>query len=104
MRFIKFALLMLLVLATVPAFAQGPPSFAPPQLEQLVSRIALYPDPLVAQVLAGATYPDQIPDAARWADQHHYLPGKGWPTRFKAISFHGIPAFRRCCHFRQYSK
>jgi hypothetical protein len=76
MSILKYALLMLLVLAAVPSFAQGPPSFAPPQLEQMVSRIALYPDPLVAQILAGATYPDQIPDAARWADQHHYLTGQ----------------------------
>jgi hypothetical protein len=59
----------------VPALAQAPPYFAPPDLERLVSRIALYPDPLLAQVLAAATYPDQIPDAARWADQHHYLTG-----------------------------
>ena len=50
--------------------------FAPPQLDQLVQRIALYPDPLLAQVLAGATYSDQIPEAARWADQHHYLTGQ----------------------------
>src|SRR4029077_12720391 len=48
----------------------------PDQLDQLVSRIALYPDPLLAQILAAATYPDQIPDAARWADQHHYLNGQ----------------------------
>jgi hypothetical protein len=41
----------------------------------MVSRIALYPDPLLAQALAAATFPDQIPDAARWADQHHYLSG-----------------------------
>jgi len=27
------------------------------------------------QVLAAATYPDQIPDAAKWADQHHWLTG-----------------------------
>jgi Protein of unknown function (DUF3300) len=68
---------MLAILAAVPAFAQGPPpSFAPPQLDQLVARIALYPDPLMAQILAGATYPDQIPDAAKWADQHHYLTGQ----------------------------
>ena len=75
MRIIKLVLL-LAVCAAAPMFAQGPPSFAPPQLEQLVSRIALYPDPLVAQILAGATYPEQIPDAARWADQHHYLSGQ----------------------------
>jgi hypothetical protein len=44
-------------------------------LDQLVSRIALYPDPLLAQVFAAATFPDQIPGAAAWADQHHYLSG-----------------------------
>jgi len=53
-----------------------PPQFTPDQLDNMVSRIALYPDPLLAQVLAAATFPDQIPDAARWADQHHYLQGQ----------------------------
>jgi hypothetical protein len=53
-----------------------PPSFAPEQLDQLVGRIALYPDSLLSQVLAAATYPDQIPDAAKWADEHHYLHGQ----------------------------
>ena len=37
-----------------------------PQLEQLVAPIALYPDTLVAQVLAASTYPGQIADADRW--------------------------------------
>jgi Protein of unknown function (DUF3300) len=55
--------------------AQAPPSYPPAELDKLVSRIALYPDPLLAQVLAAATYPDQIPDAAKWADEHHYLTG-----------------------------
>ena len=55
--------------------AQAPPSYPPDELDKLVSRIALYPDPLLAQVLAAATYPDQIPDAAKWADEHHYLRG-----------------------------
>jgi len=54
---------------------QAPPSFAPDQLDKMVSRIALYPDPLLAQVLAAATFPDQISDAAKWADEHHYLRG-----------------------------
>jgi hypothetical protein len=45
-------------------------------LDQLVARIALYPDPLLAQVLAAATYPNDIPPAAQWADQHHYLTGQ----------------------------
>jgi hypothetical protein len=76
MRIMKLVVIFA-ILGAVPAFAQGPPpSYAPPQLDQLVSRIALYPDPLVAQILAGATYPDQIPDAAKWADQHHYFTGQ----------------------------
>ncbi len=59
-----------------PQYPQQPPPYFPPeQLDQLVSRIALYPDPLLAQVMAAATYSDQIPAAAQWADQHHYLTG-----------------------------
>ncbi len=60
-----------------PGDQQGPPPplQTPDQLDKLVSRIALYPDSLLAQVLAASTYADQIPDAAQWADQHHYLRG-----------------------------
>lgn len=75
MRILKF-LLILGVFAAAPALAQGPPHYIPPQLDQMVARIALYPDSLVSQILAAATYPDQIPDAARWADEHHYLTGQ----------------------------
>src|SRR5665213_2268033 len=67
--------LLLAALFSAPAFAQAPPSFPPQELDRVVSRIALYPDPLLAQVMAAATYADQIPDAARWADEHHYLTG-----------------------------
>jgi len=77
---LMLAVSMMAVLIAVPVFAQAPPppppTFTPPQLDQLVSRVALYPDPLLAQILAGATYPDQIPDAAHWADEHHYLTGQ----------------------------
>ena len=36
----------------------------PEQLEQLVAPIALYPDSLVAQILAASTFPEQIVEAA----------------------------------------
>jgi len=67
-----------LVLFGAVAFAQAPPPppiLPPGELERLVSRIALYPDALLAQVLAGATYTNEIPDAARWADEHAYVHG-----------------------------
>jgi len=36
------------------------------QVEQLVAPIALYPDPLVAQILAASTYPQQVQAANQW--------------------------------------
>jgi hypothetical protein len=42
------------------------------QLEQLVAPIALYPDALVAQVLAAATYPGQVADADHWRHTQSY--------------------------------
>ena len=48
----------------------------PEQLQQLVAPIALYPDALVAQILAAATYPDQIVEADRWLQQHPDLKGE----------------------------
>jgi hypothetical protein len=62
-----------------PAPAQeAPPQnqmLAPKQLDDLVSRIALYPDSLLAQVLTASTYGDQIVDASQWANQHNNLTG-----------------------------
>jgi hypothetical protein len=52
-----------------------PPVMAPQQLDQLVQPIALYPDGLLAQVLTAATFSNEIPDAAAWANQHSFLHG-----------------------------
>jgi Protein of unknown function (DUF3300) len=41
--------------------------FKPEELEQIVAPIALYPDPLVAQVLMASTYPLEVVQAARFA-------------------------------------
>src|ERR1700693_513541 len=46
---------------------------APPDLERLVVRVGAYTDPLLSDILVAASYPDQIPEAARWADEHAYL-------------------------------
>jgi Protein of unknown function (DUF3300) len=58
-----------------PAYQTPPPPMGPQQLDGLVNRIALYPDPLLAQTLTAATYWDEIPAAAQWADQHAFLKG-----------------------------
>jgi len=59
--------------ATVPLRAQT--MLPPADLDRLVARIALYPDPLLGQILSASTYSDQIPEAASWSDHHHYLTG-----------------------------
>jgi len=46
------------------------------QLDQLVAPIALYPDGLVAQVLAGSTYPSQITEAEHWLTSYPGLTGE----------------------------
>jgi hypothetical protein len=62
----------------------APPLLAPDQLDAIVNRIALYPDPLLAQTLTAATYSDEIPDAAAWADQHAYIHGDALSAAIQA--------------------
>ncbi|HEY6447597.1 MAG TPA: DUF3300 domain-containing protein [Acidobacteriaceae bacterium] len=46
--------------------AQPQQALSADQLDQLVAPVALYPDKLLAQVLAASTYPAQVADADRW--------------------------------------
>jgi Protein of unknown function (DUF3300) len=67
-------LILIFAVSPIVSFAQ-PAALSPPQLDQLVARIALYPDPLLANILTASTYWTEIPEAAAWADQHSYLKG-----------------------------
>jgi hypothetical protein len=67
----------------------------PEELEQLVAPIALYPDSLVAQILAASTFPEQVVDADRWAQSHPDLKGEAlaqavdelpWDPSVKALA------------------
>src|SRR6266851_2943102 len=63
-----------------PAGAAEPPGPPPgaataQELQELVSPIALYPDVLVAQILAASTYPTQVVEADRWVKQNPHLTG-----------------------------
>jgi hypothetical protein len=66
------------------------------RLEQLVAPIALYPDPLLAQILMASTYPLEVVEAARWvkvpANQAltgdaltNALQGQNWDPSVKAL-------------------
>jgi hypothetical protein len=67
----------------------------PEELQRLVAPIALYPDSLVAQVLAGATFPEQVVEADRWVQAHPDLKGEAlgsaadqqpWDPSIKALT------------------
>ncbi len=65
------------------------------ELQALVAPIALYPDALVAQILAGATFPDQVAIANYWMQQNKNLTGSSlmqavdkqtWDPSVKALT------------------
>src|SRR6516165_9120825 len=75
-----------LAAALVVASAQTPPlgsQAAPPetktftaeQLSDLVAPIALYPDPLLTQVLVASTYPLEVVEAQQWLQHNPGLQG-----------------------------
>jgi len=76
--------------------APAPPvKQSPQELQQLVAPIALYPDALVAQVLAASTYPTEIVEADRWVQAHSQLKGEelakevdkqNWDPSVKAVA------------------
>ena len=91
MKFLKQALIVLLCCLLVRFTAQaesfgptGQSNEQPPppmqhsrqELQQLVAPIALYPDALVAQILAASTYPTEIVEADRWMQGHFKLKGE----------------------------
>jgi hypothetical protein len=84
--------------ASQPAPASTPPAVAPltsSQLDALVAPIALYPDALVAQVLAAASYADEVAFADLWLAQNQNLQGaaltqavdqQSWDPSVKALT------------------
>jgi len=49
---------------------------SPPQLEDLVAPIALYPDNLLSQILVASTYPLEVVEAQQWLQQNRNLAGQ----------------------------
>ncbi|MGC1907364.1 MAG: DUF3300 domain-containing protein, partial [Candidatus Acidiferrum sp.] len=71
---------------------QGTPpayqNFSPEQLDNLLSPIALYPDPLLAQVFVAATFPDQVEEAARYVrgNGQNGVDDQNWDVSVKAVA------------------
>ena len=52
-------------------------AYPPQRLDQLLAPIALYPDPLLAQILMASTYPLEVVEAARWVQDPGNAPLRG---------------------------
>ena len=50
--------------------------WSPQQLDNLVAPIALYPDPLLGQLLVASTYPLEVVEANQWLQQNKNLGGR----------------------------
>lgn len=63
-------------------------SFSPEQLDNLLAPIALYPDPLLSQVLVAATFVDDVDEAARWvrANGSNGIDDQPWDVSVKAVA------------------
>jgi hypothetical protein len=78
-----------------PAPAEERPPITADQLDSLVAPIALYPDPLLAQVLVASTYPLEIVQLQQWLAKHKELKDKalveavkreGWDPSVQAMA------------------
>src|SRR5215471_19681990 len=84
-RVLAFLCAVLLITPSAYLFAQQQPPtnqqssagvLSPAQLDSLVAPLALYPDPILGQVLVASTYPLEIVKAEQWREQHSALSGK----------------------------
>ncbi|MEJ2646734.1 MAG: DUF3300 domain-containing protein, partial [Gammaproteobacteria bacterium] len=79
-----------------PIYASPPPAqyessyqpYTAEQLDNLLAPIALYPDPLLAQVLVAATFVDQIDEAARWVRSYgqNGVDDQPWDVSVRAVA------------------
>src|SRR5581483_3250572 len=65
------------------------PRFTPDQLDNLLAPLALYPDPLLAQILPAATFPDQIDAAEQFVSANNdpdAIDAQAWDPSVMAIA------------------
>lgn len=63
-------------------------NFSTEQLDNLLSPIALYPDPLLAQLFVAATFPDQVEEAARYVRAYgqNGVDDQDWDVSVRAVA------------------
>ena len=70
-----FAALLSLAITLPVGAEQNPRVYTQAELDQMLAPVALYPDPLLSQLLMAATYPLEVAEAARWSRANPGLQG-----------------------------
>ncbi len=81
--------------AAIPASAVT--SWSPEALEELLAPIALYPDPILSQVLIASTNPQEVLDAGNWVLENQNLSGKALDDAATKVGF--TPPVRALVNF-----
>ncbi len=81
--------------AAIPA--SGVTSWSPEALEELLAPIALYPDPILSQVLIASTNPQEVLDAGNWVLENQNLSGKALNDAATKVGF--TPPVRALVNF-----
>jgi hypothetical protein len=79
------------------AAAQAPTSWSAEALEDLLAPIALYPDPVLSQVLMASANPQEVLDAGNWILENQSLKGSALDDAAAAIGF--TPPIRALLQF-----
>jgi uncharacterized protein DUF3300 len=72
----NFLIALLAFAAAMPlASGQARAAYSRAEIDQMLAPIALYPDPLLSQLLMAATFPEDVTEAARWSRAHAGVEG-----------------------------
>src|SRR4026209_482059 len=74
----KLLIALFALVAALPlASGQARAAYSRAELDQMLAPIALYPDPLLSQILMAATSPAEVTEAAGWSRAHPGVEGDG---------------------------
>jgi hypothetical protein len=99
--FVWMIIAVFMLPAGIPAQDSGEPNdqpdrFTKEELVQMLAPIALYPDPLIAQILMASTYPLELVEAERWVRQHKEMKGDALNDALKDKPWD--PSVKSLCH------
>jgi hypothetical protein len=98
--FILFIILLISVTAQAQDYDQlSKQKLSQEELAQLLAPVALYPDPLLSQMLMAATYPFEVVEAERWLEKNNAFTGDALDNALREKSWD--VSILSLCHYPQ---